>query len=168
VNSGNEIRYGLDFGPEPGRERKKTARSAPVERAKVEPVSPRIPRIAKLMALAIRFEVLVKAGAVRNFAELARVGRVSRGRMTQILRLLNLAPDIQEQLLFSQSAKGLNERNLRHIVSCIDWDEQRGIFGHVTEPTFQLANCPTQDRSPTIPAKTSAARSGYRPSRERE
>jgi hypothetical protein len=147
VNSGNEIRYGLDFGVEPRRKSKGTVPSAPVGRAKAEPVLLRIPRIAKLMALAIRFEALVTAGAVRNFAELACVGRVSRGRMTQILRLLNLAPDIQEQLLFSQSAKGLNERNLRHIVSCIDWDEQRRIFGHVTEPTFQLANCPTQDRS---------------------
>ena len=45
-------------------------------------------------------------GPFCNYAELARVGRVTRGRMTQILRLLHLAPDIQERLLFSPSATG--------------------------------------------------------------
>jgi hypothetical protein len=135
VNSGNEIRYGLDFGPKP---RRSKVRPEPAERAKVELALPRIPRIAKLMALAIRFEALVNSGSVRNYAELACVGRVTRGRMTQIMRLLNLAPDIQEQLLFSQSAKRLNERNLRHIVSCIDWDEQRRLFRHAMKQSFPL------------------------------
>ena len=42
--------------------------------------------------------------------------------------LLNLAPDIQEQILFLPNVKGLNERNLRPIVSRIDWNEQRRMF----------------------------------------
>ena len=45
--------------------------------------------------------------------------------MTQIMKLLHLAPDIQEQILFLPHIEGLNERNLRSIVSRIDWDEQR-------------------------------------------
>ena len=44
----------------------------------------RVPRIARLMALALRFERLVRSGAVRHYAELARRGQVSRARGTQI------------------------------------------------------------------------------------
>jgi hypothetical protein len=59
---------------------------------------------------------------------MARLGRVTRARMTQIMKLLNLASDIQEQILFLPRLKGLNERNLRPIVSRIDWSEQRRMF----------------------------------------
>jgi hypothetical protein len=91
-----------------------------------------IPRIARLMALAIRFEGLVREQRLRDYAELARFGSVTRGRMTQIMQLLHLAPDIQEQLLFLAEIPGLNERNLRPIVSCIDWSEQRRMFDKFT------------------------------------
>ena len=64
VNSGNEIRYALDFGLQPRRKSNPAVRSTPAEPATIEPVLPGIPRIAKLMALAIRFEALVSAGTV--------------------------------------------------------------------------------------------------------
>lgn len=60
----------------------------------------RIPRVARLMALAIRFQTLLDEGAVHDYAELARLAHVSRARITQIMNLLLLAPDIQEALLF--------------------------------------------------------------------
>jgi hypothetical protein len=60
----------------------------------------RVPRVARLMALAIRLDGLVRSGAVKDHTELARLGRVTRARMSQILSLVNLAPDIQEELLF--------------------------------------------------------------------
>ena len=53
--------------------------------------------------------------------------------MTQIMKLLNLAPDIQEQILFLPNIPGLNERNLRPLVSRIDWDEQRRLFRKITD-----------------------------------
>ena len=98
------------------------------QRSNSEPVGRAIPRIARLMALAIRFDGLLRAEEFRDYAELARLGRVTRARMTQIMKLLNLAPDIQEQILFLPILKGLNERNLRSIVSKIDWNEQRRMF----------------------------------------
>jgi hypothetical protein len=91
-----------------------------------------IPRIARLMALAIRFEGLVREQRIQDYAELARLGFVTRGRMTQIMQLLHLAPDIQEQLLFRAETLGLNERNLRAIVRHIDWSEQRRMFDKFT------------------------------------
>jgi hypothetical protein len=48
--------------------------------------------------------------------------------MTQIMKLLQLAPDLQEQLLFLPKIRGLNERNLRGIVHELDWSIQRSIF----------------------------------------
>ena len=39
-----------------------------------------IPRIARLMALAIRFEGLLRAGTIRDYVQLARLGRVTRAR----------------------------------------------------------------------------------------
>ena len=59
----------------------------------------RIPRVARLMALAIRFEKLLRDGVVRNQSELAQLGHVSSARVSQILNLLYLAPDIQEEIL---------------------------------------------------------------------
>jgi len=87
-----------------------------------------IPRIARLMALAIRLEGLVRDESFQNYAELARLGRITRARMTQIMKLLQLAPDLQEQILFLPPLKGLNERNLRAVVQQLDWSKQRRIF----------------------------------------
>ena len=91
-----------------------------------------IARITRLLALAIRFEGLLQEETVQDYAELARLGQVTRARMTQIMKLLDLAPDIQEQLLFLAPIPGLNERNLRPVVSRIDWREQRRLFQKIT------------------------------------
>jgi hypothetical protein len=53
--------------------------------------------------------------------------------MTQIMKLLDLAPDIQEQILFLPPINGLNERNLRCIVSKVDWTDQRRMFQKLTD-----------------------------------
>jgi hypothetical protein len=60
----------------------------------------RVPRIARLLALALKFEELMRSGTVSNYASLAPVAQVSRSRITQMTSLLNLAPDIQEEILF--------------------------------------------------------------------
>ena len=78
---------------------------------------PRIPRITRLMALAIKFQGMVDQGEVRDYADLARLGYVTRARLTQIMNLLNLAPDLQEQTLSGGDDPGLDglpfERQLR-------------------------------------------------------
>jgi len=58
----------------------------------------RVPRVSRLMALAIKMDGLVRSGAVKDYAELARLGNVSRARVTQIMNLNLLAPGIQEDL----------------------------------------------------------------------
>src|ERR1700722_7653073 len=65
----------------------------------------KLPRVTRLMALAIKLQELVDRGEVRDFAELATLGYVTRARMTQIMNLLNLAPEIQEQILLLPTTK---------------------------------------------------------------
>ncbi len=78
------------------------------------------------MALAIKFQDMVDRGDVRDYADLARLGYVTRARITQIMNLLNLAPDIQEQLLLPESlTANTYERQLRSIVASSDWNYQR-------------------------------------------
>jgi hypothetical protein len=60
----------------------------------------RVPRVSRLMALALRFQGLLQQGLIADYATLARLGHVSRARVSQIMNLLVLAPDIQEALLF--------------------------------------------------------------------
>jgi len=92
-------------------------------------VSGRLPRVSKLMALAIRFDRLIAEGAVTDQAELARLGHVTRARVTQIMNLLHLAPDIQEALLslprVHEGRDPITERHLRSIAAEIDWTRQR-------------------------------------------
>ncbi len=95
------------------------------------PVAPdgRVPRVSRLMALAIRLDGLIRDGVVADQAELARLGHVSRARLTQVMNLLCLAPDIQEQILFLPKTYGgrdvITERSLRYLVAIPSWAKQR-------------------------------------------
>jgi hypothetical protein len=93
------------------------------------PATARVPRIARLMALALRLEALVQEGTVSSYAELARLGHVSRARLSQILSLLYLAPDLQEELLFwERPRRGRAPFSLRQVLpltAVLDWHEQR-------------------------------------------
>src|SRR5262249_38774527 len=88
-----------------------------------------IPRISRLMALAYRFERQLRSGEAANMAELAAARGITRARMTQIMDLLLIAPDIQEQLLFlPRTTHGRDVVTLRCLSSACAtpvWDEQR-------------------------------------------
>jgi len=100
-----------------------------------EPVG-RVPRISRLMALAIRMEGLVRTGRVKDYAELARLGGVSRARVSQVLNLRNLAPPIQERLLFLEGAEGaIHERALRRVAQSVNWEEQQRRFAELVGVT---------------------------------
>jgi hypothetical protein len=103
----------------------------------------RVPRISKLMALAIRFDQLIRRGEVRDMSELAKLAKVSQPRMTQIMNLLHLAPDIQEEILFlplvAESRDRLTERDMRHVAADLDWRSQRPKWQHLREPAAKIA-----------------------------
>jgi hypothetical protein len=88
----------------------------------------RVPRITRLMALAIRCDDLLRRGEVKDLADLARIGHVTRARMTQIMNLLMLAPAIQEAVLYlSPVASGpdpIKEWQVRPIAAEPCWQKQ--------------------------------------------
>jgi hypothetical protein len=92
----------------------------------------RVPRVARLMALALRFEELVRAGPIESYSALASLGHVSRARISQIANLLYLAPDIQEALLFLPlTPRGRDPiilADLMPIAASFDWRKQRRLW----------------------------------------
>ncbi|MCL4742831.1 MAG: hypothetical protein KJZ54_11595 [Phycisphaerales bacterium] len=92
----------------------------------------RVPRVSRLMALAIRFDRLLRDGVVPNQSELARLVHVTQPRMTQILNLLHLAPDIQEEILFlppvTTGRDSITERDVRAVTQAADWSRQRVLW----------------------------------------
>jgi hypothetical protein len=102
------------------------------------PVVGRTPRISKLMALAIKFEGLLADGTVKDYAELAELAQVSRARITQIMNLLLLAPEIQEELLFfpvvEAGRDSLTLATLQKVALEENWSRQvykRSELGHL-------------------------------------
>lgn len=112
-------------------------------RKRIEPEPPptaglpeyRIPRVSRLMALAIRFDSLLRDGFVSDMSELARISSVTQPRISQIMNLLHLAPDIQEELLFLPAIKSgraqIHEKGLRPLTMLIDWSDQRSSWGEI-------------------------------------
>ena len=89
----------------------------------------RVPRVARLLALAIRLDQLIASDVVTDYAELARLGHVSRARISQIMSLLQLAPDLQEQILFwpltHRGRDSLSLSDLLPVVRILSWQHQR-------------------------------------------
>ena len=102
----------------------------PPERAKG-----RLPRITRYMALAIYYEDLIRQGHVYDYAEIATLGHVTRARVTQIMNLRLLAPDLQERLLFLIRIVGGRDalclRSLQPIALESDWRKQRECWNKV-------------------------------------
>jgi hypothetical protein len=117
-----------------------------------KPLSNQLPRITRLMALAIQFEGLLGEVEGLSFADLARLGGVSASHITHILNLLYLAPDLQERLLFLEpNATGpdrIYEADLRRVTQIDEWPEQRRAF-----ETILVGRTPTrQTVLPSVPA----------------
>ena len=114
--------------------------------------SGRVPRVARLTALAIRFEQLLRERIVADYAALARLGHVSRARVTQIMNLLCLAPDLQEALLFLPRTEHGRDpiilRNLQPIAAALDWREQRRLWAHQQPDTVAASTTNPGRRNP--------------------
>ena len=89
----------------------------------------RVPRVSRLMALALRLDELVRSGQVASYSALATVGHVTRARVSQVMSLLSLAPDIQEALLFlpltQRGRDPIILADLMPIAAAFDWRKQR-------------------------------------------
>lgn len=89
----------------------------------------RLPRVTQVVALAIQFQDMIQRGEARDYADLARLGCLTRERMSQIMELVWLAPDIQQEILEFPPSGGarfpISEVAVRKIASPLSWTEQR-------------------------------------------
>jgi hypothetical protein len=85
-----------------------------------------------MLALAHAFEAMIRRGEVTDYADIARLTGFTRARITTMMDLTLLAPDIQEALLHlgPVTARGdsITERDLRRIAATTAWSGQRAVW----------------------------------------
>jgi hypothetical protein len=112
-----------------GRGAKKRIVEGAAQSDESKPALERIPRISRYMALAIHFEDLIRQGVVNDYADLARLGHVTRARVTQIMNLRLLAPEIQEELLQrsmdTHESNSVSLKELQELSMDASWESQR-------------------------------------------
>lgn len=82
------------------------------------PKARRTPRVVELLRKAIEWQALLESGKAVNQADIARQEGITRARVTQVLGLLRLAPEIQEQIQSLPDIAGrspVTERMLRPV-----------------------------------------------------
>ncbi len=95
------------------------------------PKAPRVPRVKELLLQAREWQKMLNSGEVRNQAEIAQREGITRARVTQIMHLLNLAPEIQDHILNmpkSSQRPPITDRALRPITQINDHHEQLEAF----------------------------------------
>jgi alkylated DNA nucleotide flippase Atl1 len=114
------LEYKVDFNNGKGKHKFRKRSAAP----KATPS--KIPRIAKLLALTHHLQGLLDQGVVKDYADIARLSGLSRARVTQIMNLALLAPQIQEDILFSnnRAMSKVKERTVRIVLKKTTWKQQ--------------------------------------------
>lgn len=88
------------------------------------------PRLRQSLILAHDLQRLFKSGKASSFGEVTRWLHLTHARLSQLLSLLLLAPDIQEAILCDETGKvtSLTERHIRKIALEVDWQKQRELW----------------------------------------
>ena len=83
---------------------------------------------------------MLQDGDARDQSSLAQMVNVTQPRMTQILNLLHLAPDIQEAVLFLPGTlKGtdpIHEKTLRPLTAELNWETQRRMWERLKADSY--------------------------------
>jgi DNA invertase Pin-like site-specific DNA recombinase len=134
----------------PAREQgRNSSPNANAERKPEVPGPPSLPRISRLLALALKMEQMIQEGTVKSYSELAHLGQVSRARITQVMNLLRLAPDIQEEILLGNAPEDrLRESAIRKVSGVVLWSDQRDRWHELLRaapvqqrPTLRRCSC---------------------------
>lgn len=124
MSKGAEVRFHLHLG------RRHDESSEPAEAT--QGWMGKLPRVTQVLALAIHIQDQVNRGEVEDFAEYARQRFVSRERISQVMKLVWLAPDIQMEILYLPPTPGgrypISEQNLRRIGEMLSWEDQRAAW----------------------------------------
>jgi hypothetical protein len=89
----------------------------------------RVPRLARIVALAIHLDGEIAQGKFENYTQIALAGGITTTRISQIMNHLLLAPDIIEEILFlpkvTSGRDPIPERAIRPLLQLPSWREQR-------------------------------------------
>jgi hypothetical protein len=107
-------------------------------------------RVAQMLALAHRIRAMVDGGGASDQADAARILGLTPPRVSQLLAMTSLAPDIQEEILHLEAVDGveprLTERRLRPLTRELSWEVHRwkwaALGGEVLVPTRTPATHP--------------------------
>jgi hypothetical protein len=103
-----------------------------------EPPGPPVRRpahVARMLALAHHIKAAIDRGAIADRAAVARKLGLTRARITQLLDLTLLAPDLQVRVLELEAVDGrepVSERDLRGIAHAGSWSQQRAAWTSLT------------------------------------
>ena len=111
-------------------------RSSPVSFTEAPPAPKPEParrpaKVARMLALAHHIQNAIDRGVVADRAAVARKLGFTRARITQLLDLVLLAPDIQARVLELEAVDGvepMSERALRAVVQVATWEQQRAAI----------------------------------------
>ncbi len=115
----------------PARQRSQTADPAPTALPIVDALALRamLPRITHTVARALMFEHAIANGEAADFADLARLTATTRERVSQVMKMMRLAPDIQEEILrlppVRRPQRAITVPEVEAIAEEVLWDDQR-------------------------------------------
>ena len=105
------------------------------------------PRVLETLATAKAWQAMIDTGEVKNAAQIAKDMGVTRARISQVMGLLRLAPEILDHIDDMDGNEGclhLTERKLRNIAVLQDHQEQLARFS-------ELVGIRLAPRTPTSP-----------------
>ena len=94
-------------------------------RARLKPRKP-ASRVARMLALAHHVDRLIEAGDIGSYADAAAALGLTRARVTQLMKLTLLSPEIQGRLLTAELTTA--ERWMRPVVSEANWQKQLAVM----------------------------------------
>lgn len=125
----------IAFEPKSRLARRRAMAAKATTTAAPKPVRRYPARVARQLALAHALQKRVASGEFRDYADMARALGLTRARVTQLMDLLLLAPDIQAEILhlsFPPGKQPICERHLRQVARSPIWAEQRTRWAEIT------------------------------------
>jgi len=88
-----------------------------------------VPAVTRALSMAIYFEHLIRIGDASDYATVSRMSGLCRERISQVMRLTCLSPDIQIELLYLPHCPAgrypVSESAVRKIANLLSWSAQR-------------------------------------------
>ncbi len=108
------------------------------------------PLLRQHIVLAYQIQELFEKEKAKNLRQVGQWLHMTQARISQIMNLFFLSPDIQEEILFSDREKisQITEHKIRKIPMEINWDKQREMWDEICKTPI---NPPPREIMPMHP-----------------